>query len=675
MAEPNNLATPADPRRGVLQSPVPNGPLTGGTPLVTMPSSIGPVTMATGAGPVQSQSSVRGDLPVPPRTPAPQPIERPAAQDRAVERGDGRAAERPSVEPRAAAKRGADKSRKDKDWGLPSEQPSMNVTRIVLLLGIVGLVGASGYLAWQKMQPTAATAENAVKEKPVEPAGADKPVAGHEAAEKPPEAPEVAESEPPANGEPEELPTRVMPRAQAAETSPAGRLPSRLPSRLPTEVASAEPEGNPFDAAEQEEPPTHPTPRLPGSSGRPEHRIPTRNASLRNQANGLPSAEEGLEDAPPAEEGVAAAETAEWPTDPEEPPVMTEEPEAEIVERVPPRRGLPPMVGQAPVHADVEDYVEEPVTRVEYPGPRKTAAPGKAPAPGRAPVKRVAAPSLEEEPEATAEPTPAEAAVVDPDEATMNDGFEAVEVEKGRAVGTTEVRRPGGHKPERVAERPSSAGISLEAEIEEAPEPIAPRHTPTSAPKARTPVAIDEPAHETNADAGHRGDTYVVQPNDNFWKISRKMYGTARYFQALTRHNSTRAIDPHNLRPGMQVSTPSKETLQARYPELIDLNPAEATAVSRPVTSRRAAAARGEDPPTTSSEGQGLFNGPNGELMYRVGPDDTLGSISQKHLGRASRWNEIAELNREVLEDPNALRQGVELKLPNDASRVRVVND
>lgn len=669
MAEPNNLATPADPRRGVLQSPVPNGPLTGGTPPVTMPSSIGPVTMATGTGPVASHSSVRGDLPVPPRPPAPQPNERPAAQDRT--------AERPSAEPRAAAKRGADKSRKDKDWGLPSEQPSMNVTRIVLLLGIVGLVGASGYLAWQKMQPTAATAENAVKEKPVEPAGADKPVAGHEGAEKPPEAPEVAESEPPVNGEPEEAPTRVMPRSGPTEELPGGLLPSRLPSRIPpAEVASAEAEGNPFDTvAENEEPPAQPTPRLPGSSRRPEHRIPTRNAPLRNQAHLLPSAEEGLEAAPPAEEGVAAAEMPEWPTETEEPPVMTEEPEAEIVERVPPRRGLPPMVGQAPVHADVEDYEEEPVTRVDFPAGRKAPVAGRTPATGRGPVKRVAAPSLEEEPEAAAEPTPAEAAVVDPDEATMNDGFEAVEVEKGRAVGTTEIRRPGGRKPERVAERPSSPGISLEAEIEEAPEPIAPRHTPTSAPKARTPVAIDEPAHDASAEPGPRGDTYVVEPNDNFWKISRKMYGTARYFQALTRHNSTRAIDPHNLRPGMQVSTPTKEILLARYPELIDLHPAEATTATRPVTSRRAAAARGEEPPTTSSEGQGLFNGPNGELMYRVGPDDTLGSISQKHLGRASRWNEIAELNREVLEDPNALRQGVELKLPNDASRVRVVND
>ena len=55
----------------------------------------------------------------------------------------------------------------------------------------------------------------------------------------------------------------------------------------------------------------------------------------------------------------------------------------------------------------------------------------------------------------------------------------------------------------------------------------------------------------------------------------------------------------------------------------------------------------------------GLFHGPNGEFLYRV---------AQKHFACASRWNEIAALNREVLNDPNALRQGVELKLPNDAA-------
>ena len=64
---------------------------------------------------------------------------------------------------------------------------------------------------------------------------------------------------------------------------------------------------------------------------------------------------------------------------------------------------------------------------------------------------------------------------------------------------------------------------------------------------------------------------------------------------------------------------------------------------------------------------------PNGRPMYRVGPDDTLGGIAQKHLGRFSRWGEIYQLNRHRLKNPNALTLGDLLILPPDASRVNVV--
>ncbi len=59
--------------------------------------------------------------------------------------------------------------------------------------------------------------------------------------------------------------------------------------------------------------------------------------------------------------------------------------------------------------------------------------------------------------------------------------------------------------------------------------------------------------------------------------------------------------------------------------------------------------------------------------MYRIGRNDTLSEISQRHLGRATRWIQIFNLNRDVLKNPNALKLGAELRLPADASRVELV--
>ena len=65
----------------------------------------------------------------------------------------------------------------------------------------------------------------------------------------------------------------------------------------------------------------------------------------------------------------------------------------------------------------------------------------------------------------------------------------------------------------------------------------------------------------------------------------------------------------------------------------------------------------------------------DGEVRYRVGRGDTLGAIAQRHLVRATRWPEILRLNQTRLANPATLKVGVELRLPADASRVRVVSE
>ena len=151
---------------------------------------------------------------------------------------------------------------------------------------------------------------------------------------------------------------------------------------------------------------------------------------------------------------------------------------------------------------------------------------------------------------------------------------------------------------------------------------------------------------------------YAVRAGDNYWKISKKVYGTSKYFQALARANARRIGDPNKMRPGMKVIVPQTDALEQQYPDLF-----------RRVATSGSGGVRGPSPKLPA----GMFLGSQGAPMYRVGASDSLTLISQKHLGRATRWVQIYELNRHQLKSPNDLPIGTVLRLPADASRVQVI--
>jgi nucleoid-associated protein YgaU len=177
-------------------------------------------------------------------------------------------------------------------------------------------------------------------------------------------------------------------------------------------------------------------------------------------------------------------------------------------------------------------------------------------------------------------------------------------------------------------------------------------------------------------------DEYVVQSGDNYWSISRKLYGTSKYYMALAKANSSRIPDPARMRPGMKIEVPSLESLGGRSSSLSDdrrtasretrfgSNDRSADSFSDSSTSDSSTS----DSSTSDNAGAaGYFTGIDGEPRYRVGSRDTLSEIAQKHLGRGSRWVQLYSMNRERLSDPNRLTIGTILHLPSDASRVRVV--
>jgi len=68
--------------------------------------------------------------------------------------------------------------------------------------------------------------------------------------------------------------------------------------------------------------------------------------------------------------------------------------------------------------------------------------------------------------------------------------------------------------------------------------------------------------------------------------------------------------------------------------------------------------------PKTASAGAATGSSSGSERKYTVQPGDTLSSIAEKFLGKASEYNRIFEANRDQLNDPNRIRAGQELVIP-----------
>lgn len=171
---------------------------------------------------------------------------------------------------------------------------------------------------------------------------------------------------------------------------------------------------------------------------------------------------------------------------------------------------------------------------------------------------------------------------------------------------------------------------------------------PSAVPEAASvPSPIPSAALASAAMPQANPGTYVIQPNDNYWTISQKLYGTGAYFQALAEHNRKRFPDETRLRAGEAIDAPAVAELEKSYPSLCP-NPNHRDATKRHLsvvgTPRRL-----------------------GGRTYVVQEGDTLFDIARFELGKAARWAEIYELNRDVLgAEFDHLTPGMQLILPGD---------
>lgn len=167
-----------------------------------------------------------------------------------------------------------------------------------------------------------------------------------------------------------------------------------------------------------------------------------------------------------------------------------------------------------------------------------------------------------------------------------------------------------------------------------------------------------EPAHNgfesrraavPRSPAPQRNDgKYEVQPNDSYWTISEQVYGSGAYFKALAEHNRNKGRSEDQLKPGDLIMAPAVAELETSYPDLC------------PKASRREAVQSQSQSRTSTVSTRRTGR------TYTVAEGDTLFNIARYELGKASRWAEIYELNRDVLgKDFNYLAPGTQLAMPS----------
>lgn len=196
-----------------------------------------------------------------------------------------------------------------------------------------------------------------------------------------------------------------------------------------------------------------------------------------------------------------------------------------------------------------------------------------------------------------------------------------------------------------------------------------PSNEPAFAPSTPPPfVPAHEPAFAPSIEPLARGTVqYTVRPGDSYWSIAQAQYRAGRYSAALIEHNRTRVPNAERLQPGTRIELPPATELEARYAKLLQSTPGPAGGAGTIATTGQPAGS-----PGGASPGGRFFVSPDGAPMYRVGAGDTLSGIAQRHLGRASRWEQIARMNVDVAPQPDRLKVGTVLRLPDDASPVVV---
>lgn len=147
------------------------------------------------------------------------------------------------------------------------------------------------------------------------------------------------------------------------------------------------------------------------------------------------------------------------------------------------------------------------------------------------------------------------------------------------------------------------------------------------------------------APAAEPDRVYVVVAGDSAYKIAKREFGDGELWRTLVAYNKGVIPDSGSLREGMKIKLPPKKDAQASKPAGNDSRTAKATP-------------SGLTPSAATPKADAKFR------TYVIKKGDTLGTIASKELGTVRRLQEIIDLNKGILSDPDVAPLGVTIKLP-----------
>lgn len=164
-----------------------------------------------------------------------------------------------------------------------------------------------------------------------------------------------------------------------------------------------------------------------------------------------------------------------------------------------------------------------------------------------------------------------------------------------------------------------------------------------SEPAAPAPVAV--PA-----------ELYTIKAGESLYKICQSKYGDGTLWKSLAEFNSSVIPNPTKLRAGVTIRVPSASVLRGETQQPVQPAQYDVPGMSAGDT-------------TTMGGGQQFVQQPEPAAPtareYTVQKGDTLSTIASKKLGSKSKWKQIADANRDRLNDPHNLVPGTVIRLPN----------
>jgi len=178
---------------------------------------------------------------------------------------------------------------------------------------------------------------------------------------------------------------------------------------------------------------------------------------------------------------------------------------------------------------------------------------------------------------------------------------------------------------------------------------VTPEPAPVVAPPPAAPAALVLPPRSLlktteGLSEGYDGKRllYSWQAGDSYVGLAKKLYGEPTKFTLIQNANEGR----EDIQPGEKILVPIFD--------VEDVVDADVHAAPKTPATKNKSGSESKKSAPVSAAGR----------THTVKKGDSLWKIAKAELGDSARWNEIYELNKDKLKSPEALRDGMQLKLP-----------